>query len=735
MNDASDPNETDPDDRPLGGKRKAPASSSQSAGKRRCDRNLVASPASDDEDHALARTNSSVQRRPGISVEIPAKDQNQSVHPDLEELGIFDFLTSRESSPVLPPSQRYTMMSGGLGSREVKGRQQNTINPTINSSSTLVGDRRHEGDANEHSHKGSEPRLTCSPAVANDDPFVSRYRVDEERQMIFDEDDNIILDGTNLNELDDRGQVQSSPCPAMVRSPGRSGSASVEDAAAAAQLQSEAQHQHASEQLTSGRTVAPGHVKHGSRSNPLEIRSGSETEQTANTRHHMRTGMPPAQQDRLQKKNRDRQQWESISGQSSSVSLAEGSPRMAQTSRHIPSTPAAAKPVDSSDRPSADKQKHPKVKKERHEIPGNPRHPNGTRKIYESPGRPRHADETKREYKSRIKKENKERNMAKTLKEIPDHTSLNSIPLERPTGSSRITTSGRRHPRAQTVEPGSSSKATARKVQANAALKRDKEVRLSAPAPAFMTRQLGFTEGPSGCGDKVVIDLTRDDSLIDDEQRREVEHESMLTFPHSRHDIVPSTTRPHPSPHPGSGVEAHLYSPSRHDSKTIATQPAFSSTVVDPTALPRAEGLTFNDRMIALREQMSHQSQTQRSLHPQSQISMQSRAPLMHMTRQSIKQGAYRPILPPFQGQYQTQNQGRQLPVHASRWLRPSWSRHSRSPSGESSYELWGLFRMRTTWDDDDHTIVDSDSELEIVGVPQPRRWGVSHSASSCEQP
>ncbi len=66
-----------------------------------------------------------------------------------------------------------------------------------------------------------------------------------------------------------------------------------------------------------------------------------------------------------------------------------------------------------------------------------------------------------------------------------------------------------------------------------------------------------------------------------------------------------------------------------------------------------------------------------------------------------------------------------------SQWHDPSWSHHSRSPSGESSYLLWGSIRMKTTWEADEKTVMESFSDgdgsdgLEIVDVPRPRRWGL----------
>ncbi|KAJ9604618.1 hypothetical protein H2200_010732 [Cladophialophora chaetospira] len=62
----------------------------------------------------------------------------------------------------------------------------------------------------------------------------------------------------------------------------------------------------------------------------------------------------------------------------------------------------------------------------------------------------------------------------------------------------------------------------------------------------------------------------------------------------------------------------------------------------------------------------------------------------------------------------------------------PRWAVNSRSPSVESSYLLWGSIRMKTTWKDDENTIVDAYSEsevsdgLEIVNIPRPRRWALS---------
>ncbi|EXJ93694.1 hypothetical protein A1O1_02086 [Capronia coronata CBS 617.96] len=769
MNDDDDANDTEPDDRPVSGKRKVLASSSRSTGKRRCDRKTPSDKASDDEARPPAFLETSVLRQPQISIEIPPKNGSQKAKPSVEESGIFDFLSSRESSPTLP-SQRYLKMSGGLGA---SGARSPSHAPgefdLINSSSTLCDDSPGSGRALNHGHHltgevetwemsstssetrmsfftlsqhareeaagmndrfadkdnhgqtETEHRRSSPPVDAIDELFISQDVVDENRQMMFEHDDNMSSDGTNPDELENSEQAQSSPYPTRVSTSGRPGSKSVENAAAAAQLQSEAKSQRDSVRFENGNTPSLKQARQGSRFNPLEIKSESESEERSAKIRALQVNQQAARERRLKRKERERKQRKTISGKAADLEQRDRN-KSTSPSLQAPSQSQAAAPAapnrqqDSSSQRDADKPKHRKIKKEEGASSGKRRLP----------------AETSAEHKVRIKKEKRERRYARKLNRTPERMGLESGSLSAPLRSPRTITAGTFPPCAQSHEPLQSSTPPLGKAQANAALRRDKEVRSSAPAPAFMTRNLGLSDHPSGCGDDFVVDLTYERSLGDEEEESVMpaECESTLTSPCSRQDFLTSNIRPHRAPQQGLMAGNNRPSPPRHSSNPFVSQKSANpGDVLDARVPPHAKGSTFNDRMIALHEQMSRQSEQQLRHQKRTEPQPVPRRPL---TRKNIKQGGYRPVLGSFQRSAQVHQQ---LPIEllsqSSRWRRPSWARHSRSPSGESSYDLWGLFRMRTTWDDDENTIVDSDSELEIVNVPRPNRWRNLNAAPS----
>lgn len=122
--------------------------------------------------------------------------------------------------------------------------------------------------------------------------------------------------------------------------------------------------------------------------------------------------------------------------------------------------------------------------------------------------------------------------------------------------------------------------------------------------------------------------------------------------------------------------------------------------------------LNFNQRIIAAREQFIQAAQAINA------SSQPATATSFHKHRNSSgqpsqQQGEPERVVPDDSRRRQANN----------RWYRRSWSRHTRSPSGESSCVLWGGIVMRTTWNDDDRTMVNSDSELETIDIPRPSRW------------
>ncbi|KAJ4511002.1 hypothetical protein HRR80_007637 [Exophiala dermatitidis] len=699
VNDVGSDGNADSDDRPRSKKRKGVPSSSRSAGKRRCDRLTPSKEPLLIEPQRLESSSSSVQRQPGIYVEIPPKSRTPKNRPTAEGPEIFDLPPTRESSPATTPSHKYAKMSGALGQEQVertphplagtdttsrtsavagrRGNERSTdaihdarmtpVSASPTSSATGQGramprgglQKRTDKDDNlkEDGHnlkrsQGSPARRNRRSVDASEDLFEPTYRVDEERQLLFDDDNNIIFDGTNLDGPDQDEQVQFSPYFSRAGVGGRSGSESTEDDAAADQLRSEAFAQRQRPRSATVPSSSSQQVRQGSRSDPVEIKSESDSDRPLSRVGGDRAGKLATREKSLKKQTKSSKQRETVSGSATNIARGERSLQSARPPKQALSIAASTRRGNTAPPQSPGTPKQSKVQRKKRNTP--------------------QADKVR----TGVKKERKEKNLAR----IPKNSGLGSSYMPSASRSSQVIPAASALPSSTQTgpRPGSNAAVHPRNVDVQAALRREREVRSSAPAPAFMTRNLGLTASPRCCGDGLVIDLTQDDSLADDEEQaiQPVGHEPTLTSSSNRQDPTP------PSP----------------PAQLLTLQPA-----------PLREG----PRPCRRRDDPDNDTMGP-GIVQANQNNMLGTIPPAQAQR-------VQPTCEPPQAQ---SAQPQQLPVTTSSWRRRSWSRHSRSPSGESSYNLWGLFRMRTTWDDEDNTAVETDSELEIVGVPRPRRWG-----------
>ena len=337
--------------------------------------------------------------------------------------------------------------------------------------------------------------------------------------------------------------------------------------------------------------------------------------------------------------------------------------------------------------------------------------------------------------------------------------------------------------------------------QVQAALKRDKQVRTSASAPALMTRLIGVT-GKATCCDETVIDLTTGDGLISDNVQ--IERESWLTshiskerLPAQQAELLiakarerqgasqgasgrlhPQQHQPrrwlqhHDSPsHTGRGlpinvsktkaaVQAHPQAPQprlRRSSQHVSTLPlqsARSSNILEPHSSSHPDMLpSFNQRMIALRSRLTLPNPGRRPWLPVSSLRQRTPAEWHSLGQASSAthggvDKARLDLLPSrtnrstfklnanaFKVPTLSETESfRQSPPKTLASVTTSGTSDSfkpassRSPTVESSYLLWGSVRMRTTWEEDEPTVVNHDSDdevsdgLEILHVPKPVR-------------
>ncbi|KAL2423902.1 hypothetical protein ABEF95_009589 [Exophiala dermatitidis] len=552
VNDVGSDGNADPDDRPRSKKRKGVPASSRSAGKRRCDRRTPSKEPLLSEPQRLESPNPSVQRQPGIYVEMPPKSRTPKNRPTTEEPEIFDLPSTRESSPATTASHKYAKMSGALGGQQVertphslsgtdltnrtlavaarRGKERSTdaivarMTPVSASPpSSAIGqgpamprgglqkrtdkdDNLREDGHNPKRSQGSPARRNRRSVDASEDLFVPTYRVDEERQLLFDDDNNIIFDGTNLDGPDQDEQVQFSPYFSRAGIGGRSGSESAEDDAAAVQLRLEAFAQRQRPRSATVPSSSSQQVRQGSRSDPVEIKSESDSDRPLSRVNGVRAGKLVAREKSLKKQTKPSKQRGPVSGSATNITRGERSLQSARPPNQAPSIAAATGRGNTAPPRSPGTPRPSKVQKKKHNTP--------------QAGKVRKG----------VKKERKEKNLSR----IPENTGLGSSQIPSAFRSSQVIPAASALPPNTQPGPrtGSNAAVHPRNVDVQAALRRQREVRSSAPAPAFMTRQLGLTASPRCCGDGPVIDLTQDDSLADDEEEAipPVGHEPTLTY-------------------------------------------------------------------------------------------------------------------------------------------------------------------------------------------------------------